>query len=109
MSEDDLLQLAFVAALGGEQELFDHLLSDGAASLYDAVLLEVCEEGPTDGEEIDPPVRLEGAVLGGKEGVLHPVGDVRDGDRIPPFVEELSDQGAVVGVDEGRGRRAVAG
>ena len=68
VGQDGFLHLARVAALGGQQQLLDELLGDGAAALARAAFAEVIDGRARDGHRVHAHVAVEGVVLGGQEG-----------------------------------------
>src|SRR5207247_8477793 len=65
----DLLELAGEGALVGEEQVAGELLGDRAAALGAAQVHEIGYGGPPDAPQIDAPVLIEAAVLGGDRGV----------------------------------------
>ena len=85
-SDNRLLGLAPGRALPGKEQVLGQLLADGGAAGDDLALLQVLLIGLLDGLEVKALVLQKLAVLGGNDGPLQVVGDLRVG---RPLVLEL--------------------
>ena len=102
VGEDGLLHLARIAALGGEKELLDELLGDGAAALAGMSLAEIVDRRAQDRHGVHAHVPVEGVVLGGEKGHGQETRHVLEADDIAFFMAQRAEDLAVAGQD-GRG------
>ncbi len=82
---DELGAFALERALGGEEEVLDELLRQGAAALQ-AVAAHEAPRGAGDAAQVVAVVCVEGAVLGGDERLHQGLGDLREADQHPVLV-----------------------
>ena len=68
---DHLADLALVADVVADQQVFRDLLRDGRAALRPAGLGDVGDEGADQAALVDALVLIEALVLGGDERLLH--------------------------------------
>ena len=103
--QDGFLQLALDIGrrVRADVDLFDQLLTDGAAALLNAVVLIVRDRRPHDPADIDPTVGVEGPILGGEGGLGDPRRDVveRHDDPVIALLADVGQQGPVAVVDQG--------
>ena len=62
----------------GQKDIFYDLLAQGTAAFYGFTGLNIGQNSPTDADGVDGSMRIETAVFGGYDGVLHRFGDGSD-------------------------------
>ncbi len=96
--EQRFVQLARKRFFLGQEKIPCHLHGNGRRSLTPAAGGQIGVGGADDALIVHAGVLIEALVFGRKDGLLHDIGDVADGDDGAALLAELTDQGAVCGV-----------
>ena len=107
--EEDLVDLAGVRLLAGQEEVARHLHRDRARALVAPARKDVAHRGARDADRIDARMLEEARVLGRQDGVPHHRRNVLDAHEAAALLAELPDQHAVGGVDPQRDLGTVVG
>ena len=107
VGENGLFNLAFVAALRGQQKTLGDLLGNGAAALNDGSGLEIFKERSYNTEKIDAAMFVKTRILSCDEGLLQLFGNALKGYDDASLFIELGDFLIVVRKDGRDDRRMV--
>ena len=107
--EQDLVDLAGVGLLAGEEEVAGHLHRDRAGALPAAAGEEVAKRGAQRCRGVHAACSKKRVVLGREDRVLHDSRDVPDAHEAAPLLAEFADQHAIGRVDPQRDLRPVVG